>query len=230
MSRPHVLLVEDDRELATLTATWLEQEDFHVSVEADGRQAAARILGEQPDVVVLDLMLPQEDGFSVCRRVRTGYQGPILVLTARRDELDQVLSLELGADDYLAKPASPRVLVARLRALLRRAHGPAAPPNRLVFDDLVINCADRSVTLSGVAVPMTTAEVDLLWVLASRAGETLDRDALMDTLRGVDYDGVDRSIDLRVSKLRKKIGDDPRQPRRIKTVWGSGYLFVRNLS
>ncbi len=225
MPNPTILIIEDDRELARLTAAWLEAEGFRALVEHDGARAVDRILEESPDAVLLDLMLPGEDGFSVCRRVRGRFPGPILVLTARRDELDQVLSLELGADDYVAKPVSPRVLVARLRALLRRGALPREE-SRLVFGDLVVDHSTRNVSLRGAPVALSTAEFDLLWLLASRAGEVLSRDVLVDVLRGVEYDVQDRSIDLRISKLRRKIGDDPRSPARIKTIWGSGYLFV----
>lgn len=225
MSIPAVLIVEDDRELAELTADWLRSEGMRPLCEHDGSRAVQRILAERPDAVLLDLMLPGEDGFSICRRVRAQYAGPILVLTARRDELDQVLSLELGADDYVAKPASPRVLVARLRALLRRGRS-ARGDTRLSFGELVIDPGARAATLRGRTVALSTTEFDLLWLLASRAGEVLSRETLVEALRGIEYDVQDRSIDLRISKLRKKIGDDPRSPQRIKTVWGSGYLFV----
>jgi two-component system response regulator RstA len=185
-----------------------------------------RSVREQPDLVVLDVMLPGVDGLTICRTVRDRYGGPILMLTARGDDIDQVLGFELGADDYVAKPAAPRVLLARISALLRRATAQAPASQRLSFGDLVVDARTREVHRAGVELPLTTAEFDLLWLLASRAGEVLSRQTILDALRGINYDGLDRSIDVRISKLRQHIGDNPRTPTRIKTVRGTGYLFA----
>lgn len=227
-----ILIVEDDRRLADLTREYLEANAFQVSIEADGARAAARILEERPDLVVLDLMLPGEDGLSICRKVRGGYDGPILMLTARSDDMDQVLGLELGADDYVCKPVRPRVLLARLRALLRRREGPPEPPpaeraQRLCFGPLVIDSAMREAWLREQGIELTSAEFDLLWLLAANAGRILSREEIFTALRGIEYDGQDRSIDVRISRIRPKIGDDPMHPRLIKTVRSKGYLFVR---
>ncbi len=234
-----ILIVEDDERLANLTKEYLESNGLVVSVEPNGSAAVERIPAEQPDLVVLDLMLPGEDGLSICRKVRPRYSGPILMLTARTDDLDQVLGLEMGADDYMGKPVRPRVLLARIRALLRRvkeqgeAQRVEAPaqaegePVRLVFNNLVVDRSMREAWLDDQSIDLTSAEFDLLWLLASNAGRVLSREEIFTALRGIEYDGQDRSIDVRVSRIRPKIGDDPVHPRRIKTVRSKGYLFVK---
>ena len=224
-----VLIVEDDERLAELTREYLEGNGLKVAIESDGGRAAARILAERPALVVLDLMLPGEDGLSICRKVRGQFAGPILMLTARTDDMDEVLGLEMGADDYVCKPVRPRVLLARIRALLRRSEGGEAPvenQRRLEFGPLVIDSAMREAWLRGASVELTSAEFDLLWLLASNAGRILSREEIFTALRGIEYDGQDRSIDVRISRIRPKIGDDPMHPRLIKTVRSKGYLFV----
>lgn len=230
---PRIMIVEDDERLASLTRDYLENNGMTVSLVADGDEAIRRIKSEQPDLVVLDMMLPGADGLTVCRQVRPGFSNPILMLTARTDDMDQVLSLEMGADDYVPKPVKPRVLLARVRALLRRSEVEVTREDqnrRLEFDDLVIDDAARQVSLRGQLVELTSAEYDLLWLLASNAGTVLSREAIFEQLRGIQYDGQDRSIDVRISRIRPKIGDDPDRPKRIKTVRARGYLFVRDVS
>ncbi|KRW83446.1 MULTISPECIES: response regulator [Marinobacter] len=230
-----ILIVEDDERLADLTREYLETNGLTVSLETHGGAAVERIRNEQPDLVVLDLMLPGEDGLSICRRVRPYYSGPIIMLTARTDDLDQVLGLEMGADDYIGKPVQPRVLLARIRAMLRRVENtPMAAeensgeePVRLQFNDLVVDRSMREAWLNEQSIDLTSAEFDLLWLLASNAGRVLSREEIFTALRGIEYDGQDRSIDVRVSRIRPKIGDDPIHPRRIKTVRSKGYLFVK---
>jgi two-component system response regulator RstA len=232
-----ILIVEDDERLASLTCDYLQNNGLTVSIESHGGAAVERIRNEQPDLVVLDLMLPGEDGLSICRRVRPRYSGPILMLTARTDDMDQILGLEMGADDYIGKPVQPRVLLARIRALMRRIAEKNQPlvggdpvregPVRVQFNELVIDRSMREAWLSGVTVDLTSAEFDLLWLLASNAGRVLSREEIFTALRGIEYDGQDRSIDVRVSRIRPKIGDDPIHPRRIKTVRSKGYLFVK---
>jgi two-component system, OmpR family, response regulator RstA len=234
-----ILIVEDDERLANLTKEYLESNGLIVSVEPNGTAAVERIPSEQPDLVVLDLMLPGEDGLSICRKVRPRYSGPILMLTARTDDLDQVLGLEMGADDYMGKPVRPRVLLARIRALLRRVkehsetvreEAPVLDPSepvRLVFNNLMVDRSMREAWLANESIDLTSAEFDLLWLLASNAGRVLSREEIFTALRGIEYDGQDRSIDVRVSRIRPKIGDDPVHPRRIKTVRSKGYLFVK---
>ena len=228
-----ILLIEDDQRLANLTAEYLRKNDFEVGIEERGDTAESRILNENPDLVILDIMLPGKDGFEVCRGVRSRYKGVILMLTARDEDLDQILGLELGADDYIAKPVQPRLLLARIKALLRRA--PATqdsdsdnPDGELAFGSFRISQATRSTHLGSESIELTTAEFDLLWLLASHAGSVLSRDDLLQQLRGIGFDGLDRSIDARISRLRRKLGDDPENPTRIKTVRGKGYLFSKH--
>lgn len=226
-----ILLVEDDERLAELTAEYLGKNDLEVSIEPRGDTAEARILAEQPDLVILDVMLPGKDGFEVCRAVRQQYRGVILMLTARDEDFDQILGLEMGADDYIAKPVQPRVLLARIKALLRRlpANSEARADNEtMTFGQFRISQATRTASLSGQGIDLTTAEFDLLWLLATHAGNVLSRDDLLQELRGIGFDGLDRSIDARISRLRKKLNDDPDNPTRIKTVRGKGYLFSKH--
>jgi two-component system OmpR family response regulator/two-component system response regulator RstA len=226
-----ILLVEDDARLAELTAEYLAKNDFTVNIEPRGDTAEARILAEQPDLVILDVMLPGKDGFEVCRAVRPQYRGVILMLTARDEDFDQILGLEMGADDYIAKPVQPRVLLARIKALLRRLPSPgeiASEAETMVFGQFRISQATRTASLGGASIDLTTAEFDLLWLLASHAGNVLSRDDLLQELRGIGFDGLDRSIDARISRLRKKLNDDPENPTRIKTVRGKGYLFSKH--
>ncbi|ARU89235.1 winged helix-turn-helix domain-containing protein [Pseudomonas sp. M30-35] len=226
---PRVLIVEDDQRLAELTRDYLRSNCFLAEIEADGAQAAERIIREQPDVVILDLMLPGESGLDICSKVRADYQGPILMLTARTDDTDHVLGLETGADDYVCKPVRPRLLLARIRALLRRsepASSVSGQPRRLQFGPLVVDNALREAWLANEHIELTGAEFDLLWLLTANAGRILSREEIFTALRGIEYDGQDRSIDVRISRIRPKIGDDPEHPRLIKTVRSKGYLFV----
>lgn len=227
--RCQVLIVEDDQRLAELTREYLQANGFTVEVEGDGAAAAARIINEQPDLVILDLMLPGEDGLSICRKVRQRYTGPILMLTARSDDLDQVQGLDLGADDYVCKPVRPRVLLARINALLRRSETATAPEEvrSVQFGPLRVDNTLREAWLDEAGIELTGAEFDLLWLLISNAGRILSREEIFTSLRGVGYDGQDRSIDVRISRIRPKIGDDPIHPRMIKTIRSKGYLFVR---
>lgn len=233
----NILIVEDDERLAALTQDYLQSNGLNVDVEHDGAKAIERIKSEQPDLVILDLMLPGEDGLAVCRLVRPHYSGPILMLTARTEDLDQILGLEMGADDYVAKPVRPRVLLARIRALLRRVNQadssskakPETKETRLEFGDLMVDNSMREAWLNGESVDLTSAEFDLLWLLSSNAGRVLSREEIFNQLRGIEYDGQDRSIDVRISRIRPKVGDDPINPRRIKTVRSKGYLFVKEL-
>lgn len=223
----NILIVEDDQRLAELVSEYLASNGMQVTIEPDGGRAVERIVREKPDLVVLDLMLPGEDGLSICRRARERYEGPILMLTARADDLDQVLGLETGADDYVCKPVQPRVLLARIRALLRRREPEVLPtPKRLEYGPLVIDSALREAWLRGKSIELTGAEFDLLWLLTSNPGRIMSREAIFAELRGIEYDGQDRSIDVRISRIRPRIGDDPERPRLIKTVRGKGYLFV----
>lgn len=224
-----ILLIEDDARLAELTATYLEQNGLRVVVEARGERALERFSADRPRLVLLDLLLPGKDGLTICRDIRKIDDVPILILTAKDTDLDHVIGLEAGADDYVMKPVDPMVLLARVRALLRRAERGGVANERkpdVQLGSLRISETSREVWLHGQSVPLTTQEFELLILLARRAGELVSRDEVFRAMRGIDYDGLDRSIDGRVSKLRRKLGDDAAAPTRIKTVWGKGYLLV----
>ncbi len=223
----HVLLVEDDTSLAQMVADYLRPHGFRVSLETRGDRAVERIVAQLPDAVILDVNLPGLDGFSVCRQVRSRYAGPILILTARGGEIDEVVGLEVGADDYLAKPVRPRALLARLRAHLRR-HGsdgsePAGSPMQV--GTLKVEPARRRAEMDGQELELTTAEFELLALLVEHAGKVLSRNEIYERIHGIKFDGLDRSIDLRISRLRKKLGDDPSRPERIKSIRGVGYML-----
>ena len=224
-----ILLVEDDRRLAELTAEYFEQNGLSVVVESRGDRALAQFERVKPRVVLLDLMLPGLDGLTICRELRESFSGPILIFTARDSDIDQVIGLEAGADDYVAKPVDPMVLLARTRALLRRVaddETPAMPDGDITLGSLRISPSAQEASLDDEPVQLTTHEFELLLLLARYAGTVLSRDDIFHHLRGIDYNGTDRSIDGRISKLRRKLGDDAHEPARIKTVWGKGYLLV----
>jgi two-component system OmpR family response regulator len=219
-----VMLVEDDVRLAELVSEYLGGYEFAVEVVARGDQALARFKASAPDVVVLDLMLPGLDGMVVCRQLRELSEVPILILTAREDSYDEVSGLEQGADDFVNKPVQPRLLLARLRALLRRASArPSGDSGPLAFGALTITPSARSVSWRGQPCILSNTEYKLLLVLAESAGQVLSRDALLKKMRGIEFDGLDRSIDNCISKLRRRFDDTDCQ--KIKTVWGEGYLF-----
>jgi two-component system OmpR family response regulator/two-component system response regulator RstA len=226
---PSVLLVEDDTELSSAIADYLSKNGFAVSTEARGDRAVERITVEQPDMVVLDVMLPGRDGFDICRDVRSaGNRVPIIMLTARDEDFDQVLGLELGADDYLAKPVQPRVLLARIKAVGRRLTPTDDAPveeNILRFGRLRIHGGNRDATIGETRIKLTPAEFDLLWLLASNAGKVMHRDDILKELRGLDYNGADRSVDARLYRLRRRFGDEKESAWKIKTVRPHGYMF-----
>ncbi len=221
------LLVEDDARLAALTAEYLRGHGVSVTVVGDGIRAVEVATRTRFDVILLDLMLPRRDGLEVCREVRERSDVPILILTARGEEADRVLGLELGADDYLAKPFSPRELLARIRAQVRRARGQAGPPSRVVVvGSLTIDPGAMKATLGGRELRLTSYEFTLLRVLAERAGRVLSRERLLELCQGSAEEAFDRSIDVHVSRLRAKLGDDPKRPSLLKTVRGAGYQLA----
>lgn len=226
MKSPKVLLVEDDRPLAELIRDYLQQHQLEVSIEPHGNRAAPRILSERPDLVILDLMLPGDDGLSICRRVRPLYDGLILMLTARGEADAEVTGLDLGADDYLAKPVKPRVLLSRIHALLRRTAPKNKAADEISTGELRISAGAREAWMRAERLELTSAEFELLWLLASNAGRVLSRQEILEHTGGGEYDAVDRTIDVRISKLRQKIGDDSKSPRLIKTIRGIGYIYV----
>ncbi|MEJ5070897.1 two-component system response regulator RstA [Enterobacter ludwigii] len=230
-----IVFVEDDPEVGSLIAAYLGKHDMDVIVEPRGDRAEDVVLREKPDLVLLDIMLPGKDGMTICRDLRAQWQGPIVLLTSLDSDMNHILSLEMGASDYILKTTPPAVLLARLRLHLRQhvAQPTGEKPafgltqhKAIRFGTLSIDPVNRQVLLSGVNVTLSTADFDLLWELATHAGQIMDRDALLKNLRGVTYDGMDRSVDVAISRLRKKLLDSATEPYRIKTVRNKGYLFA----
>ncbi|MGR6430861.1 response regulator [Rhizobium sp. PAMB 3174] len=224
-----IVMVEDDPEVRRLVGAFLEREGFAVRSAGDGRELDAILAATEPDLIVLDLMLPGEDGLSICRRLRATSAVPILMLTAKSDEIDRIVGLEVGADDYLAKPFAPRELLARIRAILRRAR-PRTPedrPNRCAVDAFLVDFDSRSVeTVDGTPVVLTSAEFDLLACFAKRPRRVLSRETILDWVHGRDADPFDRSVDMLVSRLRKKLDQHGGSPNLITTVRNSGYMLT----
>ena len=230
-----IVYVEDEIEVGELISAYLKKHDIDVIIETRGDRAEATILAAQPDLVLLDIMLPGKDGMSLCRDLRNQWQGPIVLLTSLDSDMNHILALELGANDYILKTTPPAVLLARLRLHLRQNQSslpsekrpsPARQSRIMSFGKLTIDMLNRQVTLDGEIIALSTADFDLLWELASHAGQILNRDVLLQTLRGVSYDGMDRSIDVAISRLRKKLYDNATEPFRIKTIRNKGYLFA----
>lgn len=231
-----LVFVEDDAEVGSLIAAYLAKHDLNVIVEPRGDKAEEVIASIQPNLVLLDIMLPGKDGMSICRDLRGKYAGPIVLLTSLDSDMNHILALELGACDYILKTTPPAVLLARLRLhlrqneLMQQSKGiqdtALKMHSTLYFGSLSIDPINRSVLLAGEEIVLSTADFELLWELATHAGQIMDRDALLMNLRGVSYDGLDRSVDVAVSRLRKKLLDNAAEPYRIKTIRNKGYLFA----
>ena len=223
-----ILVVEDEPKIARQARDYLVKSGFRVLIAGDGRTALEIARAERPDLVVLDLNLPGIDGLDVCRALRRTSDVPIIMLTARVELEDRLIGLELGADDYITKPFSPRELVARVRVLLRRVHGDVVDANTIRVDDLAIDVPGRQVTRGGKPVSLTRTEFNLLLIFASHPGQVFSRDLLLERLHDAhyDYDGFDRSIDAHVKNLRRKLETDPTNPTYLLTVYGVGYRFV----
>ena len=232
MSTQHLLMIEDDARLAAMVGEYLTQSGFAVTHMPDGESGLGALQDKPVDLVVLDLMLPGIDGLEVCRRIRAlpgdAARVPVLMLTAKGDPMDRVVGLEIGADDYLPKPFEPRELLARIRAVLRRHQGGAAPEHKLMrFGALEIDRDARVVSVAGQPAELTSYQFDLLVTLAERAGRVLTRDQIMEAVRGRELDAFDRSIDVHMGRIRAAIEVDPKAPKRILTVRGVGYVFAR---
>jgi two-component system phosphate regulon response regulator OmpR len=230
--KTRILVVDDDLRMRDLLVRYLGGEGYEVKAAADAAAMDKLLARERYDLVVLDLMLPGEDGLAVCRRLRAQGAAPaIVMLTAKGDDVDRIVGLEMGADDYLPKPFNPRELLARINAVLRRK-APAGPPGApaeggtFQFGEFSLNLSTRSLTRSGNAQPLTTGEFSVLQVLVRHPRQPLSRDKLMELARGREYEVFDRSIDVQISRLRKIVEDDPSHPKHIQTVWGFGYVFV----
>ena len=229
--RTAALLIDDDARLASLVAEYLGRNEVDVTVAADGERGLAALRKGHFDVVLLDIMMPGVDGLEVCRRIRAlpdRAQIPVIMITAKGDDVDKIVGLELGADDYLAKPFNPRELLARVRALLRRASPPAEAHHSFVAGALNIDFDAREVTVDGKRQLLTHFEFELLTTLARAAGRVLSREHLMDALKGEEFESFDRSIDVHISKLRAKLESNPKEPRYIRTVRGVGYVLARD--
>lgn len=226
---PTLLMIDDDEALVDLMRDYLTSQGFELHSAHDGEEGLAVFERVAPDLVILDVMLPGQDGFEICKLIRRTSRVPILMLTARGEETDRIVGLEIGADDYLAKPFNPRELVARIKAVLRRIAEP--PPSQRVrrqqIGPLSLDEGSRTVTLRGQPIDLTTAEFDLLAVLAASAGRVLSRDQLMEKLHGSSWSYFDRSIDVHISRIRRKIEHDPRRPVLLKTIRGVGYQLAR---
>jgi two-component system alkaline phosphatase synthesis response regulator PhoP len=227
-----VLVADDELKMVKLVRTYLEKARFQVVVAYDGQEALTVFRHEQPDLVVLDLMLPRIDGLEVARSIRRRSDAPIIMLTARAEETDRLVGLQLGADDYVVKPFSPRELVARVQAVLRRVSGPQsfeaaiAHPQVISIGDLELDLGRRETRLAHSPIELTTAQFDLLTVLAGRPGQVFTRLQLLDAVQGDAFEGYERTIDVHIKNLRRALGDDPRTPRYISTVRGVGYKFI----
>ena len=226
--QPSILVVDDDPKLRDLLAQYLGREGFRVRTANDGNAMDQLIAESGPDLVVLDLMLPGEDGLSIARRLRGGTDIPVIILSARGDEVDRIVGLEVGADDYLAKPFNPRELLARIRAVLRRQRVAAVPDETTAvgFGDFVLDLAAQRLLRRGHEVDLTAGDFALLEVLVTHPNRVMSRDQLVDRIKGYERSPYDRSIDVRVTRLRKKIEADPANPAFIRTVWGRGYMFT----
>jgi len=225
LARTRAILIDDDERLNALVTSYLQRFGVSVRSFSHPEKGFQALTDDAPDIVILDVMLPDIDGFTLCRKIREFSPVPIVMLTARGDVTDRVVGLDLGADDYLAKPFEPRELLARIQAVLRRG-GPTERNERIRIGDLEVNSAKRSAAIDGRDLALTSAEFELLALLVHNRGRIVSRNRIMDQTRGIDWDVFDRSVDVHISRLRQKLGDDPKHPTFIRTVRGSGYLFV----
>ncbi len=220
-----LLLIDDDSKLNHLLTDYLGKFNFQVHAETHPQQGLEYLDSHTVDLIILDIMLPEMDGFEACRRIRQRYSTPVIMLTARGEVTDRIVGLEIGADDYMPKPFEPRELVARIQTVLRRENRLAATDIQN-FGALQIDFHKHSASLNGRELDLTSAEFELLTLFANNASKVLNRDQIMDTIRGIEWDAFNRSVDVLVSRLRQKIQDDPKHPQFIKTIWGSGYMFI----
>jgi two-component system phosphate regulon response regulator OmpR len=221
-----ILIIDDDEKLTRLLSTFFRTNAFELEAATTPSAGLQALRASKPDVVILDVMLPEMNGFEVCKRIRAESQVPIIMLTAKGDVTDRVVGLELGADDYLAKPFDPRELLARIRSVLRRGREPAPAPAVWRSGPLSVDTGRREASLHGKPLALTTSEYDLLTFFLAHPGAVFDRDQLLDALKGVGVEAYSRSADVTLSRLRAKLGDDPKTPTFFKTVWGSGYMFI----
>ncbi len=220
-----LLLIDDDSKLNNLLTDYLGKFNFSVHAVTHPRIGLDYLQANTVDLIILDVMLPEMDGFETCRRIRQNFNTPVIMLTARGEVTDRIVGLEIGADDYIPKPFEPRELVARIQTVLRRENRPAVTKSKS-FGSLHIDFHKHSATLKGAELDLTSAEFELLTLFVQNASKVLNRDQIMDKIRGIEWDAFNRSVDVLVSRLRQKIQDDPKHPQFIKTIWGSGYMFI----
>ena len=221
-----VLIIDDDRKHSELLQTYFKRFGINLICALEAEDGFRKLNREDPDLVLLDIMLPGKDGFEICREIRKTSNIPIIMLTARGDVIDRVSGLELGADDYIGKPFEPRELVARVQAILRRSEAAGPSGSKLEFEGLTIDTETRSVTVDGESVDLTSMEFELLLILARRHGRKMSRDDILSELRGIDAAILTRSVDIMISRLRGKLNDSVKPPRFIQTIWGKGYSFI----
>lgn len=223
-----LLIIDDDAKLIDLLTEYFQENGFRISALMEGTHASKTMRETEPDLIILDIMLPGKDGLEVLREIRAEFSTPVIMLTARGDDTDRIVGLELGADDYLPKPFNPRELLARIRAILRRRDRSAPSGDEMLIQtgDMILNRAARMLTIRNKTVELSTTEFNILEVLMKSPNTVLSRDQIMNLAQGKDFMAFDRSVDIHISKLRGKIEKDPSSPARIKTVWGTGYMFV----
>ena len=227
-TKTRILVVDDDAELRALLTGYLQKQGFEVAEAEDGREMDACLAEQEADLIILDLMLPGDDGLTLARRLRERSQIPIIILSARGDEVDRIVGLEVGADDYLSKPFNPRELLARIRAVMRRRACPAEPEQgqRFLFGPYRLDVLNRQLNRDGEPLSLTAGEFDLLLIFVENPNRVLDRDHLLDLQKGYERSPFDRSIDVQIARLRAKIEPDTKHPKYIRTVWGKGYIFT----
>ncbi|MFA5806351.1 MAG: response regulator transcription factor [Melioribacteraceae bacterium] len=216
-----ILIIDDDKKLNNLLSDYLSKFGFKVTTVTQPNEGLKTLKRELPDIIILDIMLPEMDGFEVCKEIRKEYSIPVIMLTARGEVTDRIVGLELGADDYLPKPFEPRELVARIQSVLRRSSN-HSKPDFVKFGNLVLDMGKHTVQLDGKDVDLTTMEFDFM----RNPGKVITRDHIMDSIRGIEWDAFNRSVDVLISRLRQKLNDDPKNPSLIKTIWGTGYKFI----
>ncbi|MBU1099308.1 MAG: response regulator transcription factor [Bacteroidetes bacterium] len=224
-SNKKILVIDDDKKLCGLLQDYLSKFDYKVITSTNPENGLDLVAKESPDLVILDVMMPGKDGFEVCKEIRKESSVPVIMLTARGEVTDRIVGLELGADDYLPKPFEPRELVARIQTILRRSTAPVTK-EKVEFGELVVDFQRQTAELNGVDLDLTTAEFEILSLFIKKSGKVLNRDNILENLKGIEWDVFNRSIDVLISRLRQKLKDDPKNPRFIKTIWGSGYKFI----
>ncbi len=220
-----VLIIDDDKKLNNLLKDYLSKYDFKIITVTRPDDAFKALKRELPDIIILDIMLPDMDGFQVCKKIRSEFPIPIIMLTARGEVTDRIVGLELGADDYMPKPFEPRELVARIQSILRRS-SENLKSDVLKFGNLIVNFKKCEVLLDGKNIDLTTMEFEILSFFVTNSGKVLNRDQILDKVRGIEWESYNRSVDVLISRLRQKLNDDPKNPSLIKTIWGTGYKFV----